>query len=158
MNGRFEVEVFQNNAQSNTARGARPGGFRGCAGRRTGYDRQPRRSRAALEIAWFPPRSPSSPATEGLLISRSRATVSLACNCRYPVSRLDDVGEWSRRRRRPSAPPSGRPLGLPAQIARRIQADMTGRGRKKHESHHVSAGFAAAPTVERLARGQAANF
>src|SRR6266852_3252794 len=43
-----------------------------------------------------------------------------------------------------------------AKLARRLQAQMPGRRRKEHESHHVGAGIQR--DVKRLARGQAANF
>ena len=47
-------------------------------------------------------------------------------------------------------------LRLPAEIARRLQAEMPGRRRKEHEPDHV--GARVERRVERLARGQAADF
>ena len=49
-----------------------------------------------------------------------------------------------------------RPLDLLAEVARRLEAEMPRRRRKEHEPHHVRAGLQR--DVERLARGQAANF
>ena len=51
-------------------------------------------------------------------------------------------------------PPSPRHLSLA--IARGLKIKMPRRRRKEHEAHHVRAGIQR--DVERLARGQAANF
>ena len=50
----------------------------------------------------------------------------------------------------------GAALGLPAEFARGLEAEMARRRGKEHEAHHVGARLER--YVERLARGQAANF
>ena len=91
------------------------------------------------------------------LMSRSRATVSLPCSCRISgCSASTMLASVASSASTVSATFDGAAFGLPAEIARRLQAEMTGRGRKEHESHHVRAGLQR--DVERLARGQAANF
>jgi hypothetical protein len=47
-------------------------------------------------------------------------------------------------------------LGLLAEFARHLQAEMPRRWRKEHEAHHVRTSLQR--DVERLARGQAADF
>ena len=72
------------------------------------------------------------------------------------LQRLDDLGEHDvvgidRERHFLRAA-----LDLPAEIPRRREIQVPRRRRKKYESHHVRAGVQR--RVERLARGQAANF
>ena len=50
----------------------------------------------------------------------------------------------------------GAALGLPAEFARGLEAEMARRRGKEHEAHHVGARLER--YIERLARGQAANF
>ena len=91
------------------------------------------------------------------LMSRSRATVSLPCSCRISgCSASTMLASVASSASTVSATFGGAALGLPAELARRLQAEMAGRRRKEHESHHVRAGLQR--DVERLARGQAANF
>ena len=90
-------------------------------------------------------------------MSRSRARGFLAVQLQnVRPQRLDDVLERrvvgiDRQRHL-----DGAALGLPAEFARGLEAEMPRRRRKEHEAHHVGAGLER--DVERLARGQAADF
>ena len=83
--------------------------------------------------------------------------VSLPCNCSMSgCSASTMLSSVASSASTVSATLSGAALGLPAEFARRLQAEMPRRRRKEHEAHHVGARLQR--DVERLARGQAANF
>ena len=90
-------------------------------------------------------------------MSRSRATVSLPCSCRMSgCSASTILASVASSASTVSATFDGAALGLLAELARGLEAEMPRRRRKEHEAHHVRAGLQR--DVERLARGQAANF
>ena len=154
----FEIEIFQHMPVEHRAEPAGTGGIlrragieqdaignRGIAGQRReigcGLDRDrlhDRQSEFLLDVAQ--PR-------HGFLAVQLQ---------HVRLQRLDDIGERRVVGIDGQRDLGGAALGLPAEFARRLEAEMPRRRRKEHESHHVRAGLQR--DVERLARGQAANF
>ena len=106
----------------------------------------------------FRPRSPSSPASPNFcLMSRSRATVSLPCNCRISgCSASTILASVASSASTVSATLTARPLAcLPSS---RAVSRLRCRGEGGKNTNPTMSAPASQRDVERLARGQAANF
>ena len=90
-------------------------------------------------------------------MSRSRAVVSLPCNCRMSGRKASTIlSSVASSASTVSATLTARPLACLPSSRAVSRLEMPRRRRKEHEAHHVGAGLQR--DVERLARGQAANF